>query len=218
MRTLFRRPPPRRGTGGGSAVSFLAIGAVAILAVVFLLGFQVGRMVEKRKDGTAGGFGKGGVIETAGEGKGEVGKDLGAFSEEASRIPSVPPPSAREQVLETERELTFKDTLVRKNPEPLPLLKPEAAGKPSASPARPAPVPAPSYRIQAGAFREKASADALRNRLERSGFSCQVVPRRSGNGTIHRVYVGPYREKGDADRDLARIRSELKIEAILVKG
>lgn len=216
MRTLFRKPPPRRGAGGGSSFSFLAIGAVAILAVVFLLGFQVGRMVEKRKDGTAGGFGKGGVIETAEEGKGEVGKDLGAFSEEASRIPAVPPPSAKEQVLETERDLTFKDTLVRKNPEPLPLLKPEPVGKAPGSPARAAPVA--SYRIQAGAFREKASAEALRSRLERSGYPSQVVPRRSAKGTVHRVYVGPYRDKGDAERDLSRIRTELKIEAILVKG
>ena len=68
------------------------------------------------------------------------------------------------------------------------------------------PLPAGVY-LQLGAFANADNADNLKNHLGREldwlAEPMRVVP---GNG-IHRIQVGPYTSRADADRVAERIRS-----------
>lgn len=60
--------------------------------------------------------------------------------------------------------------------------------------AAPSQVAVSDYRVQVGAFRNRANADNLAAALRREGFAASVAP-----GALFRVVVGPY-----ASQDLAR--------------
>ena len=63
--------------------------------------------------------------------------------------------------------------------------------------------------LQLGAFGNTAEADNLKARLALSGLEAQIssidVPEK---GRLHRVRVGPYEDKAEADRVLAQLRQE----------
>jgi len=63
--------------------------------------------------------------------------------------------------------------------------------------------------LQLGAFGNTAEADNLKARLALSGLEAQIssidVPEK---GRLHRVRIGPYEDKAEADRVLAQLRQE----------
>ncbi|MDR7507122.1 MAG: SPOR domain-containing protein [Armatimonadota bacterium] len=94
-------------------------------------------------------------------------------------------------------------------PQPSPQAPP---AEPSA--ASPAPVaPAAEYRVQAGAFRQRANAVAQVGRLARDGFQAEI--RRSG--ILYVVVVGPPHSREDADLLAARLR-ERGYDALVVRA
>jgi hypothetical protein len=123
----------------------------------------------------------------------DIRKDLGAYSEEAVKVPIVPPPDAKSTVNEVEKKLTFQETLAKKEPTPVPLVR--AAQKdntvsPGGEAARAS--GARKYVVQAGAFREKRTAEAYRKRLDKAGGPGveekrgEVLPRAGGAVPRHR--------------------------------
>jgi len=193
-----------------------------VIAVAFFLGFQLGRYVEKGAGKEAAGkiaprgpAGENGArISTSAE----IRKEMSAFSEEAVKIPAVAPPAAKpptagEDLRKTESEATFPETLSRKNPAPEPMGKKKEK----------APVAAPpgesKFMLQAGAMKTREHADALRKRLDRSGYKAKVIRATTRKlGEVYRVRVGPFGSRDEAMKAMKAIRAEMKVDVILLKG
>lgn len=81
---------------------------------------------------------------------------------------------------------------------------PGAAGAPAAAlpPAQPLPPPATTggrYILQAGSSRNAADAERLRASLALQGMSAQVQPVTVNGETWHRIRVGPFSSRAEAD-------------------
>jgi len=193
-----------------------------VIAVAFFLGFQLGRYVEKGagkeeagKLSPRGPSGENGArIATSAE----IRKDMSAFSEEALKIPAVPPPAATpptagDDLKKTESEATFPESLSRKDPSPEPL------GKKKENPNVSSPSGEAKFMLQAGAMKSRETADALRKRLDRRGYKTKVIRATTRSlGEVYRVRVGPFGSRDEAMKAMKAIRAEMKIDVILLKG
>jgi len=191
----------------GRQVASIVVGALVVLAVVFVLGLNVGKHLAARQ------------VEGRREG------DLDALD----RAPA-PPPAAPEP-------LTFHDRLTKETPAPPPppdaapppSPPPQAAPPPAAaagSPAAPTPPPPPKaappppaalkpWTVQLAAAEDPAEADriaarfaALNPRIEDT-----IVP---GKGRFFRVRVGSFDTKDAAQRYLKDVARETGAKGIVV--
>ncbi|HZW36012.1 MAG: SPOR domain-containing protein [Deltaproteobacteria bacterium] len=222
MKSLYNKQGRRRGEGEGHSYAFFAVGAIVVLAAVFVIGLQVGRVIEK--DAAAVPNARPGKASPAPAnpetppraGAADIRKDLGAFSEEASKVPVIPPPIA---VDEGEKKFTFPETLEKKEATVVPLVR----AKKDVAPAREA-QPAKSsggrkYVVQAGAFRDKGAAEAQRKKLGKAGYSVRVVQAaRKNRQPYFRVLLGPFSDGEAAKKAVRRLKNEMKIEAFLIQG
>ena len=222
MRSLRHKLGFRRGDPDRHSFAFFVVGTLVVIAVAFFLGFQLGRYVEKGAGKEAGGgitprgpSGENGArISTSAE----IRREMSTFSEEAVKIPAVPPPAAipptaGDDLRKTESEATFPEALSRKDPSPEPM------GKKMEK----APVAAPSgeakFMLQAGAMKSRETADALRRRLDRGGYKAKVIRAENReHGEVYRVRVGPFGSRDEAMKAMKAIRAEMKIDVILLKG
>jgi cell division protein FtsN len=207
-----------RTQGERSQFAFFVVGAVVLLAVVFVIGLQVGRVVEKNAERRRNEAEKtAGPIEVGKESDSEIRKDIGAFSEEAGKIPPVTPPSADSRLTETEKSLTFRETLSKKESSPVLLVKP-APGKKGSEPGASHPGGAGKLMVQVAAFRDRKAAETFRKRLEKDGWKAAVVQRAAGkSGNYHKVLVGPYPDRDAANRAIRKLKTEWKMNAFLVQ-
>ncbi len=215
MRYLYNKKRGFRGNEGERfPFAFFVVGAVVLLAVAFVLGLQVGRIVEKHAEKRRQEANKfGGPIVIGNESGSQIGKDLEVFSEEAGNVVPVPPPSADEHLNKTEKSLTFRETLAKKEPEPILLEKPAPGTKKPERPAASRPPPTGTFLVQVAAFRNRENAEELRKRLLKGGFRATVEQR----GGFHKVIVGPYPDKDAAGRTIRKLKAEWKVDPILVR-
>ncbi len=213
MKTLYNR---KHGGAEGErrSFAFFAVGGLAVLAAVFLIGLQVGRYVEKSAVSREDRAGKPGPDNGS-----EIRKDLGAFAEEAAGVRPVPPPDADNGVKQTEKSVTFPETLARKDPGPVPLVAPggktgRAGTPPEAGAAARREKP---FLLQTGVFRSKDTARQLKARLSKSGYPAKIVESRGKKGALFRVLVGPY-AKDAAVKTKRKLKAGMKIDAVLVRG
>lgn len=202
MKTLYNRRGIRRGDGDRSQFAFFLTGAVVVLAVVFVIGIQVGRVIEKNAAAKEVASGKtGGPIVLGKETSREISREIGAFSEEAEKLGSPPAPSPEERVRETERSVTFRETLGKKE-----AVQPKLVQS------------ATRLYVQVAAFRERDGAEAMRKRLEKAGYSAIIAPSASStSGVILRVLVGPYTGKSEAGSALRKLAGEFRNQPFLVR-
>lgn len=222
MRSLRHTLRNRRGDPDRHSFAFFVVGTIVVIAVAFFLGFQLGRYVERSAmKEAAGKF----VFPAPGADNGarnatsaEIRKDMSAFSEEALKIPAVAPPAAipptaGEDLKKTESEATFPESLSRKDPSPEPMGRKRRNPQPSAASGE------PKFLLQAGAMKTRETADALRKRLDRSGYKAFVVHATTRKlGEVYRVRVGPFGSRDEAMKAMKAIRAEMKIDVILLKG
>lgn len=224
MKSLYNRKGVRRSESERHQFAFFVAGSVVLLVVVFVIGIQAGRVIERKwgrpeipvGKGAAGAIVEGRSDNAAGA---VIGKEMAAFSEEAAKVPAVDPQGAREQLEETERNLTFRQTLSKKAAEPVPL-EPRA-GAPKAAPARRGGgrSDGAGHSVQAGAFRDRAGADALAAKAGRIGMRASVTEAKAANGkTIYRVLVGPYAGEEEARAAIRTLKQRMKIDGFLVRG
>ncbi len=229
MKSLRHKLRYRRGDPDRHSFAFFVVGTLVVIAFAFFLGFQLGRYVEKSAVKEAAGkfvfpapTAENGARTTT---SAEIRKDMSAFSEEASKIPGVPPPgaippTAREDLKKTESEATFPESLSRKDPSPEPMGKKK--GKEKEKEKEKAKVSSPSgeakFMLQAGAMKSRESADALRRRLESNGYKAKVIHATTRTlGEVYRVRVGPFGSRDEAMKAMKAIRTEMKIDVILLK-
>lgn len=224
MRIVRHKGGYRRGDPDRRSFAFFAVGALVVIAAVFLLGLQAGRVVEKNAAKERAG--KTAQVSTENTARNvsasDLRKEMSSFSEEAVRIPAVPPaavvpPTAGEELRKSEAAATFPDSLSRRDPSPQPLVKPKEKEKPK--PGGPASAPQGKFLLQAGAMKNKETAEAVRSRLERAGYKSAVSRAKTRKqGDVYRVRVGPFGTREEAGKAMKAIRSEMKIDVILLKG
>lgn len=214
MRYLYNKKRRLRSTEGERfQFAFFVVGVVVLLAVAFVLGLQVGRIVEKNAEDRRNEANKfGGPIEIGKETGSEIRKDLGVFSEEAAKVPPVTPPSPDTHLSETEKSLTFRETLAKKEPEPILLVKPAPRKKAQEKPAARS-KPSGKLMVQVAAFRDRGAAGNFRKRLQKDGFNAVIVQK----GGYHKVIVGPYPDKDAANRAVRKLKSDWKVKPFLVR-
>jgi len=222
VRSLRHKLGFRRGDPERHSFAFFVVGILVVIAVAFYLGFQLGRYVEKGAGKEAAGkiaprgssAENGARIATSAE----IRKDMSVFSEEASKIPAVAPPAAipptaGDDLRKTESEATFHESLSRKDPSPEPM------GKKKEKTQFSAPSGEAKFMLQAGAMKTRESADALRKRLDRNGYKTKVIHATTRKyGEVYRVRVGPFGSSDEAMKAMKAIRTEMKIDVILLKG
>jgi cell division septation protein DedD len=220
-----------RGEGERQSFAFFIVGAVVVLVAVFLVGIYFGRELEKgggaRPDNqTFKAAGEGHRPEwSVADGSGaplrsdNVRRELGAFSEEAVRIPVVPPgrAEAAPPAAESDNAFTFQDSLSRKTTDPVPLEKPKPRPEAVKSPKSDG-SPGAGVMVQAGAFKDKAKAEARRKQMEKAGYSVhQARSGKDGKEGLFLVIAGPYPDRDAARSAINKLKSELKIDAIVAK-
>ena len=222
MRSLRHKLRYRRGDPERHSFAFFVVGTLVVIAVAFYLGFQLGRYVEKGsgKQAEAGNAPRASGAENDARvsTSAEIRKDMSAFSEEASKIPAVPPPAAKpptagDDLKKTESEATFPESLSRKDPSPEPMAKKKEKTKAKA------PSGEAKFMLQAGAMKTRETADALRRRLGRDGYKAKVIHATTRrHGEVYRVRVGPFGSRNEAMKAMKAIRVDMKIDVILLKG
>jgi rare lipoprotein A len=75
---------------------------------------------------------------------------------------------------------------------------------------------APGVYVQAGAFKNEANAEALLKKIQGLGMSENVGLNRVYNNNLHRLKLGPYNSRSEADEAAANMRRELNIPAITI--
>lgn len=88
---------------------------------------------------------------------------------------------------------------------------PAAAKTPPAKP----PVAANGNYVQAGAFRSRANAEQLNERLRQNGLAQDVSMENWYNNGIYRVRLGPYASRDEAERAASNIRQTLGISTLV---
>jgi cell division protein FtsN len=214
VRYLYNKKRGLRSTEGERfQFAFFVVGVVVLLAVAFVLGLQVGRIVEKNAEERRNEANKfGGPIEIGEETGSEIQKDLGVFSEEAAKVPPVTPPSPDAHLSETEKSLTFRETLAKKEPEPILLVKPAPVKEAQKNPVARA-KPSGNLMVQVAAFRDGAAAGNFRKRLQKDGYDAVIVKK----GVYYKVIVGPYPDKDAANRAIGKLKSDWKVKPFLVR-
>jgi rare lipoprotein A len=74
----------------------------------------------------------------------------------------------------------------------------------------------PGVYVQAGAFKSEANAEALLKEIQDLGMGENVGLNRVYNNDLHRLKLGPYSNRSEADEAAANIRRKLNIPAIII--
>lgn len=100
-------------------------------------------------------------------------------------------------------------------PGPVPAAKTAVAAKPASAPDDPAAATAPRFIVQVGAYADDGAVRAVRARVERLGLRTytQIVKVEAGERT--RVRVGPFDDRGEADKVAARLKAAGLPSAVL---
>jgi len=72
------------------------------------------------------------------------------------------------------------------------------------------------YWIQAGSYKSQSKAEELMKLLEGKGLASRVFSYNSKNDTFYRVRVGPYTNRGEADKFLGLVKQVQGLEASYV--
>jgi cell division protein FtsN len=209
VRTARYKARYLKGGPEGYHNALFTLGALVVISVVFFLGFQVGRVVERKAaEETLARKGRQ-------QAKRDVRREPAGQTGDAVRIPVVTPPppppppmDAGEELKKAEAAATFHESLTRKDDVPQPLVKP----KPSADAAV-----KKRFVLQAGAMKTREAAETLKGRLEREGFRARViqVQAKGQSKGLFRVRIGPYMSKEEAVKAMKEIRAALKIDVII---
>jgi serine-type D-Ala-D-Ala carboxypeptidase (penicillin-binding protein 5/6) len=74
---------------------------------------------------------------------------------------------------------------------------------------------ASAYTVQVGAFRERRTAEELRQRLRQRGYSAQVITSSTRTARLYRVRVGEFDTRGEAKRFVSQLRSKIGLQAVV---
>jgi cell division protein FtsN len=207
----------RKGAGGdGPKISFafFLAGALVVLVAVFVIGIQVGRVIEKEK--------------IASPPPGEEGTQVVKLSPTDGPAATEPLPAGSPPFpVEAGKEhapITFPETLEKSEPVVVPLPKEKEPSFPPAPEASQPPRKAEKAEkggkgakpeegaaeegkgrggkeifLQAGVFTDKFGAETVRKKIRRAGYESTLRPAEGKGGkTLHKVLAGPFPDRAAA--------------------
>jgi cell division septation protein DedD len=89
---------------------------------------------------------------------------------------------------------------------------PDSAAVPAIPPAAP---PAGAFVVQAGAFKQLATAEGVVEKLRGLEIAARIEATQAGGATLHRVVVPGLADRAAADALVARLEQELGIDAVV---
>jgi hypothetical protein len=221
VKYLHNKKGPLRGEGDRFQNVFFAVGAIVVMIAIFVIGLQVGRVIERGRPGAEGKTAREASDGKIAPGASDIRKDLGGFSKDAISVPIVPPPNAKDAMGEVEKSLTFRETLSKKEDSPAPLER--AASRDNTSKRREregeGSAVGRGFLVQIGAYRDKGTAESYRKKMEKSGFQARTIKGTGkSNETLYKVLVGPFPDKEGARKARRRIKNEMNMDTFLVPG
>jgi cell division septation protein DedD len=214
-----------------------AVALVVVWALTFVLGILVGRELASGPAGARGSAGGPAAGSAAAPGAGggapkkpERGEDRLTFYQTLTaptpELPPAPVPRVEERLVPRETPVAPADGAAGQ--ESRPPARPRARARRDAAPTAPAapvvaPAPAPwplaapmsatadgrLWTVQVSSFRSRALADELLARLSAKGFDAYLVSVTTDEGRVrHRVRVGGYASRAEAERVAGQLRSE----------
>lgn len=63
------------------------------------------------------------------------------------------------------------------------------------------------YKMQCGSFKTRKQAEVMKATIAFAGLSATVSASKGSNGTWHKVYLGPYEKKRQAEKDKHKLKS-----------
>ncbi len=203
---------------GKKQLFFIGMAAALYSVVVFSLGVWVGQDVRRPESEIAADAAPdapaGATPEPTKLAPNEL--DYAARLQSDGKTPPEPAPAATTEVKPVEPPSPPES-------EPPPAAKAEAPKTVAAPPAKTeAPKPAPvaagknSVMLQVGAFNDGATAQTLADRLKSKGYPAFVFKAASGP-LPHKVRVGPLSDKADADKTIARLKTEERLSPFITR-
>ncbi len=133
--------------------------------------------------------------------------------ERSEPIPLANTPPAVTETAPVEAKPVADEPVVEKKPEPEPVVD---ATPPAKEPAKPephvsneAPPPAVSatgmWAVQLGSFSNKENAEKLAADLRKQGYAAFLSQLSTANGQLHRVRIGPQKDRASAEQMAARL-------------
>lgn len=106
---------------------------------------------------------------------------------------------------------------------PPPAPKPAVAKQPRPPAEKPAPktvsaVAKGGWVLQVGSFTQQANAQSLRDRLKKAGYPVTVQVAKGADGSVHRVLVGPVRDRPAAEKLRDKLAREQKLPAMVLEN
>jgi DedD protein len=126
--------------------------------------------------------------------------------------PSPPPPKPVDNAAPPDEKIA-EPAPVRSDPPPAeepppPTAAPQVPQVPQAPPAKPAAAaPAERFAVQVAALSSPAAAKELAGRLKKGGFGAYVEAVSTAEGTLHRVRVGPFAGRDEAQRAAEKVKA-----------
>jgi cell division septation protein DedD len=196
---------------------FLFMASVVLAAVVFLLGVSLGRRLptSARTTGPEMPNAEAAVpaemppptVLTADDQK--FATELQGSGGVPPALPAPPPPTSVVPEPVQAKPTTSVPPVPATTSVP-PAAKPAAepasgrAAAAAAATAKPAPMAAGGWYVQVNAFRSRENADAEVRQLKAKGHAAFVAP----SGSLFRVRVGPFADRGDADAASTKLRQD----------
>jgi cell division protein FtsN len=88
---------------------------------------------------------------------------------------------------------------------------------PIAAPAAAAQSPTGRFVVQAGAYKQRATAEGVAGKVQALGVTTRLETVETGSGTLHRVLVPGLADRAAADTLVARLKQDLGIDAAVRK-
>ena len=208
---------PRRKSGGsGRRFFFLALSALVILSLGFVLGVVVGQKWTRTRPLQAGpeparkppASARRALSDAEAVKPPQIQEKLTFYQTLTAPLGATPPPPKGEapKAEAKPREEAGTERSRADGPGTRPLLEaapPLEAGREAAAP------PERGYTVQIVAYRAKAAADEMERKLREAGFEAYVATISGDDGrTTYRVRVGSFATRGEAQRMAERLRSE----------
>jgi cell division septation protein DedD len=131
--------------------------------------------------------------------------------------PTIPAPRRGATGSEKTSPVAEKPAAEAGGSKPEPAAKTTAKAPPSqpAATSKAAPSLEPSFTIQVGAFKDKATADGVVTRLKGKGFAAYILSPDGSDPGLFVVRVGHYAARADAERAEARLRDQEKFKPFI---
>jgi DedD protein len=94
----------------------------------------------------------------------------------------------------------------------------QAKPKPVADTPQLSPIPDVGWSVQVGSFASRDNANGLQKKLKDKGYPAFVYRNVAENPPLHRVRVGPYTQRAEAETASQRLREELKLDVTIVSN